>query len=350
MAIGLDAGTAYLISARTDDKIKLEHNAFLTMEDDPKTIKRQLSRMKISYAELNNRVHILGKQAYEYAQIFGTKNLRRPMKNGLLNPAERDALPILKTIIKGLLGKPSKPNEVCVYCIPSSPIDAKEVLIDYHEDVLGQIITGLGYKPVAIKEAVALAYHSLVENDLTGISISMGAGMINCAVLYAGIDAINFSVRRAGTWIDEHVSLDTGTPQAKVQFIKESGEIDLSSAKITFESGQAKIDEFIPKNNLQQAIRSYYGVLITYILNNISKQFGESKNMPSFPNPVPILIGGGTAMVPGFIDLFKEQLEKINFPIEISEIKLAENPHFAVSLGCLSESILIEEENESSVS
>lgn len=343
MAKGLDAGTAYLIAAHTENIIKKQHNAFLTLDGEAGGIKRQLGRLSIPFIELNQRIHIVGEHAFSYAQIFGSKDLRRPMKDGLLNPTEKDALPILKAIIKELLGTPKTPNETCVYSSPAAPIDSEE-LVDYHEDILGQIIESLGFKPLVIKEAVALAYHGLVDENLTGVSISMGAGMVNCAVLYAGMDAINFSIKRGGTWIDTHVSLDTGVPQAKVQFLKESGEINLGSPKITFEGGDAKIEEFIAKDNIQQAIRSYYEVLITYILTNIANQFSISESMPTFPEPVIIAIGGGTAMVPGFVELFKEQFDKMNFPIDIKEIRLVENTHEGVALGCLNEAILSEEQ------
>ncbi len=346
--VGLDCGTAYFISARDGGIIKKQHDAFLTLPGDPKAIKRQLSRMKISYVELNNRVHIIGKDAFEYAQIFGGEDLRRPMVSGLLNPKEKDALPILKTIMSELLGPPSKPGEVCVYCVPATPIDV-ETLVDYHEDVLGQIIESLGYTPMVIKEAVALAYHGLVDDNLTGISLSFGAGMCNAAVLFAGMDAINFSVARSGNFIDENVARDTATPKAKVQFIKESGEVDLSSAKVSFDGGEAQVKEYVPPTQVHAAIRSYYGVLINYILSNIANQFNNAETMPSFPEPIPIVIGGGTAMVPGFINLFNEQLEKMNFPIPISEVRVVENTHEGVALGCLNEAMLEEEDSEPSV-
>ena len=343
MAKSIDCGTSYFISAHENNKVKKQNNAFLHVEGEPKIIKRQLSRMSIPYVELNGRIHIIGKHAFEYAQIFGSNDLRRPMKSGLLNPSERDALPILKVIISDLLGEPSAPNEDCVYCVPAAPID-KETLVDYHEDVLGQIIESLGYKPTAIKEAVGLAYHGLVEDNLSGIAISIGAGMANITVMFAGMDAINFSVARGADWINEHVALDTGMPGAKIQAVRESGEVNLGSTKIVIEGGTAKIQENIPQSNVHQAIKSYYAVLVSYILANIAKQFSDSKKMPSFPNAVPIVIGGGTAMIPGFIDMFTEQLEKIDFPINISGVKLVDSPHEAIALGCLNEAMLLNEE------
>jgi len=66
--------------------------------------------------------------------------------------------------------------------------------------------------------------------------------------------------------------------------------------------------------------------------------------MPNFPEDVPIIIGGGTCLVPGFIDVFNEQFNQDTFPIPIKEIKIIEDSHTAVARGCLSESLLIEED------
>ena len=70
--------------------------------------------------------------------------------------------------------------------------------------------------------------------------------------------------------------------------------------------------------------------------------------MPNFPDKVPIIIGGGTCLIPGFIDVFNEQFDQDTFPIPIKEIVLIEDAHTAVSRGCLSEAMLVEEENEES--
>ena len=64
------------------------------------------------------------------------------------------------------------------------------------------IIDGYGYDVKVIEEAVAIGYEGLVDNNLTGIAISMGAGMCNIAVMYAGMSALSFSVARGGDWID----------------------------------------------------------------------------------------------------------------------------------------------------
>jgi hypothetical protein len=336
--IGLDIGTAYFVSARKEI-VKKQRNAFLTLDGDTNMLRRQLSRLKVPYVELHGRLHIIGKSAFDYAQVFGSKDLRRPMKNGLLNPIEKDALPILKILIEELLGLPQEEKELCVYCVPAKPIDSK-TLVTYHEDVMARILGSLGYSTRSIEEGTALAYAGLIDDNLTGIAISMGAGMCNICCMLAGMPAINFSVTRAGDFIDENVARDTGVAQAKAQYMKEKGEVDLSNPTLLVNNGTATLQTNVPKSEIAQAIKSYYVVLINYLLANIIKQFETSKDVPTFPTPVPIVIGGGTAMVPGFIELFKEQLGNQPFPIEVSDVRLVVDPHISIALGCLQEAEL----------
>lgn len=337
MSKGLDAGTAYYIAA-TENTIKKQRNAFLTVDGDATQAKRMLKRQNIPYVEKANKVHIVGQHAFNYAQIFQSAKLRRPMKSGLLNPDERDALPIINSIIQEMIGE-TKENEVCVYCVPARPID-QDRRVDYHEDVLRTIIKQQGYTARKIEESTALAYESLVDNNLTGIAISMGAGMCNICVMYAGIAALSFSVARGGDWIDQNVSTDTGVSIAKCQNIKESSNLlDLTNSSIS-DIYQEESDEY----GVIHAIRAYYGSLINYLFVNLMRQFEGTKNTPQFSEPVPLVFGGGSCLVKGFLDIVNEQFDQETFPIPISEFKIVEDSHTAIARGCLSEAAIIEEE------
>ena len=320
MAKGLDCGTSFYIAA-TEDRIKKQRNAFLTVDGEVNQVKRMLKRQRIPFVEKAGKIHIVGQHAFNYAQIFSTAELKRPMKSGLLNPTEKDALPVLNAIIGELLGE-AKDGETCVYCIPSKPIDVQRE-VSYHEDVLRTIIEQYGYSVKKIEEAVAIGYEGLVDTQLTGVAISMGAGMCNIAVMYQGMTALSFSVSRGGDWIDENVSMDTGVSRAKVTSIKESSStLDLSSANY-----QNIYEEDTDEANVLIAIRSYYGALVNYLLTNLKVQFEGVENVPNFPEAVPIVIGGGTSLVKGFLDVFNEQFDQNDFPIPISEIIHIEDAH-----------------------
>ena len=339
MAKGLDCGTSFYIAA-TEDVVKKQRNAFLTVDGEVNQVKRMLKRQGIPFVEKAGKIHIVGQHAFNYAQIFSTAELKRPMKSGLLNPTEKDSLPVLNAIIGELLGD-AKDGETCVYCVPSKPIDVQRE-VSYHEDVLRTIIEQYGYSVKKIEEAVAIGYEGLVDTQLTGVAISMGAGMCNIAVMYQGMTALSFSVSRGGDWVDENVSMDTGVSKAKVTNIKESSStLDLSTATY-----QNIYEEDTDEANVLIAIRSYYGALVNYLLTNLKVQFEGVENVPNFPDAVPIVIGGGTSLVKGFLDVFNEQFDQDEFPIPISEIVHIEDAHTAVARGCLSEAQLIEEDDE----
>jgi len=339
MAKSIDCGTSYYIAA-TEDSIKKQRNVFLTVDGDANQVKRMLKRQKIPFVEKAGKVHIVGQHAFNYAQIFSTTELKRPMQSGLLNPKEKDALPVLNAIIGELLGK-AKKDEVCVYCVPAKPIDQTRE-VSYHEDVLKQIIEGYGYDVKVIEESIALAYESLVDDELTGIAISFGAGMVNVAIMYQGMSSLSFSVARGGDWIDQNVANDCGCSIAKVIAIKENSNLlDLTKSSIN-DIYQEGSDEY----NIINAIRSYYGALINYILTNIAHQFNNADSVPNFPEPIPIAIGGGTALVKGFMEVVGEQFNQDEFPIQIKEFTLVADAHTAVARGCLSEAQLIAEEKQ----
>jgi actin-like ATPase involved in cell morphogenesis len=323
MTKGLDCGTGNFVVA--DQKgIRLQRNAFLTVNKEVTTTK-QLKLLKVPFVEIDNRLHIVGRKAYEYAQVFGTAELKRPMSQGLLNPTEQDALPILRLIVGGLLEKPEAQDKV-VYCIPGHPLD-QERETNYHSDVLKNIIESFGYEARSINEAVALGMEGLKSDEYTGIAMSMGAGMCNVAIMYMGISALQFSVAKGGDWIDDNVSRDCGIPKARAQGIKEQSNYTIDPA--------SKVE----RTREQQAIKSYYEALIRYLLSNIATQF-ESREMPNFPREVPIVLAGGSSMVNGFIEVFKDQFQQKQFPLRISDIRLVNEPLTAVARGCLMEAQL----------
>ena len=55
MAKGLDCGTSFYITA-TEDKIKKQRNAFLTVDGETSQVKRMLKRQGIPYVEKNKKI------------------------------------------------------------------------------------------------------------------------------------------------------------------------------------------------------------------------------------------------------------------------------------------------------
>jgi hypothetical protein len=316
---GLDVGTANLASAIQDAEgnvtIKLQRNAFIDIEMDDYT-RNMLTRLNVQYVVLDNRMIVVGDAAFELANIFN-RETRRPMKAGVVSPGEKDALPIERMLLENLLGKPQKEGEVCYFSVPAEPIDSDFNVI-YHQGVFEGILKKLGYHAKFLVEGHAVVFSELAEDDFTGIGISCGGGMFNVCVAYKSIPALSFSTSRGGDWIDRNVANVLGIKASRATAIKERG-VNLLS----------------PRNREEEAIEIYYRNLIQYALENIKSRFESADGMPSFPTAVDIVCAGGTSMIGGFVEVFQDVFEDIKFPIQVKNIRRAEDPLYSVAKGCL---------------
>ncbi|MBF0511158.1 MAG: cell division FtsA domain-containing protein [Candidatus Omnitrophica bacterium] len=316
---GLDVGTMNLVGAEQNAegkiKLKLIRHTFLDIDANAFTM-GMLKKQKVQYAELGGKVYILGDSAFELANIMN-KTVRRPMQDGVMSPGEADAVPIFGLLIDAVLGKPEEKGQLCYYSVPADPIDANFNIV-YHSSVIAGALKNLGYTPKPMNEGHAVVFAELGDEDFTGIGISGGGGMFNICVCYKTIPAVSFSTSRAGDWIDKNVAQVLGIKVNRATAIKEKG-ININK----------------PANREEEAVCIYYRNLINYTLTNIKNKFEKAEQIPQFPKPVDIVCAGGSSMIGGFVDVFKEELKKMTFPIEINNVRLADEPLYATARGCL---------------
>ena len=247
--------------------------------------------------------------------------VNRPMQKGVLSPKEKASLPMIKLIIKSLIGKGVE-SEKLFFSIPAAPVDG-EFDIFYHEQMMKTYLKEMGFDPKSLNEAFAIAFSELIDDNLTGVCLSFGAGMINLAVVYEGDPIVQFSIIKGGDWIDKSVG------QA----------LDLSPSLIQLEKEESNLDLLEPKGKIQEALSVYYNVLINYALDNIIYELEKSK-MPSFRSPIPVVVSGGLSMVNNFDKKFALGIESRKLPFEISEVRRAKDPMRCVAHGCLMAAIL----------
>jgi hypothetical protein len=239
------------------------------------------------------------------------------MQKGIISPKEKDSLPTLKLLVESLIGKGEEGDKI-IYSVPAAPVDAQFDIV-YHTELLKFYFKEMGYEAGPINEAFAVALSELLDDNLTGITMSFGAGMCNISVTHQGDPLIEFSLTKAGDYIDQSVANALDETPSIVQFEKESG-----------------IDLFNPQNKMQEAISVYYSTLISYIIENVSFELNKrKKDLPVFREPVPVIISGGLVLAGGFLKKFETCLNNVSFPIKIKEVRLAENPMTAVANGCL---------------
>ena len=319
-ALGLDVGTSRLVlaSGSADHiKAKAELNAFITVPYS-KFTESILKQNKVNY-QMNGgqSLQVYGNEAARFANVFNTE-VRRPMMAGTLNPAEEYSLSVMQAIIQQLVRK-SKNGENLRFSVPGQLRNGGSPDLVYHEAMLRDLLAGMGYNAKGINEGLAVVFAELERENFSGIGVSCGGGMCNVALAFMSIPVMTFSIGKAGDYIDRNVATVTGEIPTRIRVIKEEG-LDLSHA---------------PKNKYEGALHVYYDDVIVSLVEGLRTALAETKNMPRIDKAIPIVLSGGTAKPKGFLDKFRQAIESDGFPLEISEIRLAEDPLTATARGCL---------------
>lgn len=323
--VGLDIGTNMLVAAFFDNGgnpvFKMQRDAFYRIvpksEVNRNSIRRALENRKFNFIEdKDGSFIVVGEEALETA-IERNDVAKRPLRRGVISPKEKDSLPMLKILIENLIGRADKDTPL-VYSVPAKPIDGDFDIV-YHMEMMGMYLGQMGYRAQPINEAFAIALSELLDEGLTGICLSFGAGMVNCAVIHQGDPLVEFSMTKGGDYIDQAVGNALDISPSLVQLEKESG-----------------VDLFEPKSKIMEAVSVYYNTVIKYALENITFELlSRKKDLPIFRENVIMVVSGGLTLATGFEEKVKAVLNTIEFPIKISEVRRASSPMTAVAHGCL---------------
>ncbi|MBF0551960.1 MAG: hypothetical protein HQK60_15680, partial [Deltaproteobacteria bacterium] len=261
--------------------------------------------------------YIVGFSAENFANMFNT-NTRRPIKDGLLSPTERDAITVIQALVGTLIQRPKFFGETLCFAIPGEPLSSTGSVV-YHEAMIKRFLSQMGYTPISLNEGMAVVISELADDDFTGIGISMGGGMCNVCLSYLSFPVITYSLQMAGDYIDSKVGLSLGEPATKIKTIKEEG-LDLSKE---------------PKDRIMTALHIFYDDLIVNLIASLQRALTTSDQIPKIAKPIPIVLSGGSARPKGCVDKFAEALKQVSLPMEISAVRLAEDPFNTTAKGAL---------------
>jgi len=321
---GLDIGTNMLVAAEVDEKdnivFKMQRDAFYRItpksEVNKNSIRMGLEKRGANFIVEGHDFIVVGEDALDIA-IERNDTAQRPLQKGILSPKDKSSLPMLKLIIESLVGQGSGEDKL-VYSVPAKPIDTTFDIV-YHTEMMGMYLRQMGYSAQPINEGFAIALSELLDDGLTGICLSYGAGMTNVVVIHQGDPLVEFSMTKSGDFIDESVGNALDIPPSFIQKEKEAG-IDLNN----------------PTNQIMEAISVYYSTVVNYTFDNIAYELkNRRKELPIFREQVPIVVSGGLTLARGFEDKVRQAVARLEFPFEVGEIRRAEAPMKAVANGCL---------------
>lgn len=319
LPLGLDIGTSRIVLAHRDGdgvECRSELNAFTTIPYT-KLTEGVLNKESVPHTVQGQEIVVYGNEAARFADL-AHKETRRPMVNGMVNPSEPGGLALIRNIIQHLAGADSGAGRKMCFSVPA-PVPGGEDNVKYHESALRDVLRSMGYEVMSINEGLAVVYSELEDTNYTGIGVSFGGGMCNVALAYLSVPVTSFSVPRAGDFIDASAAAATGESANRIRMLKEQS---------------FKFDGNSP-DRIQQAMSVYYDDMNRNLLQAMEQAFADARMLPKLHRPVPLVLSGGSAMPEGFRERFEQALRASDFPIELSEIRMAPDPLNSTAKGAL---------------
>jgi hypothetical protein len=277
-----------------------------------------LEREKIPHTLRGGQIIVHGNESERFAGLLEAET-RRPMTQGVLDAKEPESLAMIREILTFMLAnhRGDAKRKIC-FTVPAPPLGAENSLT-YHEATVRQILTELNYEPASINEGLAIVYSELESSNYTGIGISLGGGLCNVCLAYLSVPIISFSIPKAGDYIDLNAAAVTGERANRIRLTKED----------SFHFNGFFADK------VHQVLGVYYDDMIRSLVTALKEAFSRTSSLPKFNRPIPMVLSGGTALPPGFRDRFEKLLWEQDFPITVSDIRMAQNPLHSTARGAL---------------
>ena len=319
-SLGIDVGTSRIVTARREGaeyRYESQLNAFVSIPYS-KITSAALLRENVLHTTEGQEIIVHGNESEKFAGLLNAE-IRRPMTRGVLDPKEPDSLKMIREILSRMLsGAAQQPRPKICFTVPAPPLGQSDALT-YHEATLRQTFDELGFEASGINEGLAVIYGELEDSNYTGIGISCGGGLCNVCLAYLSVPVLSFSVPKAGDYIDSSAAQVLGERANLVRLAKEDS--------FHFNGFSA--------NKMQQVIGVYYDDMIRALVAALQDAFSRAASLPRLNRPIPIVLSGGTALPSGFRDRFEKLLLEQEFPIPLSEIRLARNPLYSTAKGAL---------------
>ena len=75
--------------------------------------------------------------------------------------------------------------------------------------------------------------------------------------------------------------------------------------------------------------------MIQTLVQAMREVFSQAKSLPRLGRPIPLVLSGGTVLPLGFKERFEQALRQQDFPVPVSEVRLATEPLNSTSRGAV---------------
>jgi len=178
-------------------------NAFIPVPYSPVTERTIQQQSDIHYYRDGDEIVIFGSATERFANMFNAE-ARRPMADGLLNPKEKQAWPVLEAILQSLVPKPRSSSEVLAFSVPAAAPGRRRP-----SPTTRPACASTSSRSATRPWRSTRASPSSSRSSRTTTSrnrVSCGGGMCNATLAFLSIPSIMVSLAKAGDFIDNSVA------------------------------------------------------------------------------------------------------------------------------------------------
>ena len=330
MSIALDLGSCRLKSLRYEGNrlVGRSCRSRYAVIENAESQRMLLNHMDIPHAIFGESLIVLGDHAADFSRLFLTPCLSL-LPQGKVPQNSPAARQITASLLESLLPEPKRKDELCCVTFPNVP-DKPHQQDNPEIEFFLRLIRLQGYEPLVLKSSLAVVSAELVGCSFTGIGINMGASCCDVSVTHLGNEIASCSIAQGGDWIDKQFAdqSDEYTLDAKGNRYP-----DLLGVSCWKESLTDSIVEGTTQR--EKLLCDLTRELVSNVLHQIAGMIARTPSIGERDRKLGMAVCGGTARIPGFDRLFREELQKTPLPIDLGNFSVGKDSDFTVARGCL---------------
>lgn len=330
MNIALDVGSHEIRSLRIDrGKLIARHcrSAYAVL-DDTASNRTLLQQVGVPFATCEGQLLIYGDDADKVTQLFRIPCLEL-LPGGELPADDPPVRQMIATLVESLIGRAAGSGAICALTLPGTSASGGD-WTSQHREFLSRLLRLHGYVPLELSAPQALVLAELGSQAFTGIGLVFGAGSSQAGLIHRGNVVAHCSVPYAGHWIDLRLAR-----AQQVHFWDADGNkyLDVDKTRAWKEAFNGSLRN--PVSSRDQQLADLHRGMVEFTLREAAMKFAPELKRFGTPDPLPIVVAGGTARIAGFRDLLLDVLPAVSLPVRVGDVRLVAEDDFTIARGGL---------------
>jgi hypothetical protein len=269
---------------------------------------------------------VFGRPAQELAPLLHVPRLP-VLPGGRLPEEDPLARQLSGAIVDSLLPHAEHTGETCALILPAGHESDQR---SRNWEFFSRLVRLRGYAPLPVPPCSALSLAEFGHSGFTGMTLIMDAAATGIALLHRGRILAEATWPHGGDWIDEHLARKTerlvwdmaGNSYVDVDAIL-SWKLDSAPALQAPQSDDVQLLAYIYEQLFQDSLRAFAAACRQApLIRTLTPRFS-------------LVCCGEPTLLSGFAQLLGQQIGRCELPFAVSDIRVVDDPVFAIARGGL---------------